>query len=240
MDDQTTSNELTTDTPSALPANPPESAPTAVDLVSGQSEGSDTVDMPPEPPKSPIDAPSTSPVEDQNSGINQSESDEPKTPESAPNEPQSSSDDQQVPAADESTTEPENLPESEPTQPAPTQPISVQQSIQSTTVQSAPDSAPTPQTPTAPHTQPSTQQDEVGFIRSLLNKANAKLLSNRQKKLNKIIQFAQEKKIIKNDDIQKLLRVSDTTSTRYLVKLVQQGHLIRVGLLRDAKYQFVE
>jgi Fic family protein len=106
-------------------------------------------------------------------------------------------------------------------------------------VQSVPVSAPTSQTPIAEQTQPSAQQDQVGFIHSLLIKAQAKIQSNKQKKLNEIIQLAQKKQIIKNEDVQKLLRISSATATRYLVKLVQQGHLIRIGSLRDAKYQFV-
>ncbi len=101
------------------------------------------------------------------------------------------------------------------------------------------ESAPAPRTPQAPQTQSLAQQDERGFIKSLLIKAQAKILFNKQKKLDKLIQFAQEKKIVANDDVQKLLRVSDATATRYLVKLVQQGRLARVGSPRDAKYQFL-
>jgi Fic family protein len=96
-----------------------------------------------------------------------------------------------------------------------------------------------PSTPTAPQPQSSALENQVGFIRSLLNKANAKIQSNKQKKLNEIIQLAQKKQIIKNEDVQKLLHISSATATRYLVKLVQQNHLTRVGSPRDAKYQFV-
>ena len=60
-----------------------------------------------------------------------------------------------------------------------------------------------------------------------------------QKKLDKIIMFAQKKKIVVNEEIQMLLHVSSATATRYLVKLVQQGRLARVGNPRDAKYQFL-
>lgn len=83
------------------------------------------------------------------------------------------------------------------------------------------------------------QQDQTGFIRALLAKAQAKIQFNKQKKLDKLIQLAQKKQIITNDDVQKILRVSDATATRYLVKLVGQGRLARAGNPRDAKYQFV-
>jgi len=87
--------------------------------------------------------------------------------------------------------------------------------------------------------QPPLQQDQVGFIRVLLAKANAKLHSNRQKKLDNLMLMAQKKRNITNDDVQKLPRVSDATATRYLVKLVEQGRLARVGSPRDVKYQFL-
>ncbi|HEY4500596.1 MAG TPA: hypothetical protein VJH25_02260, partial [Candidatus Paceibacterota bacterium] len=100
-------------------------------------------------------------------------------------------------------------------------------------------SAPAPLESAMAQTQPLAQQNKVGLIHDLLVKAQAKIQSNRQKKLDKLAQFAQEKRIVTNDDVQKLLRVSDATATRYLVKLVEQGHLTRVGSPRDAKYQFL-
>ncbi len=99
--------------------------------------------------------------------------------------------------------------------------------------------APAPSAPVASQTQSLAQQDQVGFIHSLLIKAQAKIQFNKQKKLNILVQLAQKKQIITNSDVQKLLRVSDRTATRYLVKLVQQGRLNRIGDPHDAKYQFV-
>lgn len=100
-------------------------------------------------------------------------------------------------------------------------------------------SAPAPQTSVTPQPQSLAQQDQAGFIRALLVKAQAKIQFNKQKKLDKIVQFAQKKKIVANEDIQKLLHVSSASATRYLVKLVGQGHLARAGNPRDAKYQFL-
>jgi predicted HTH transcriptional regulator len=99
--------------------------------------------------------------------------------------------------------------------------------------------APAPQNSATTQTQSLAQQDEHGFIKSLLIKAQAKIQFNKQKKLEKLIRLAQKKKIITNDDVQKLLRVSDATATRYLVKSVEQGRLSRIGSPRDAKYQFL-
>ena len=102
-----------------------------------------------------------------------------------------------------------------------------------------PVSAPAPQTSVAPQSQSLAQQDQHSFIHALLLKAQAKIQFNKQKKLEKIIQFAQKKNIVANEDIQMLLHVSSATATRYLVKLVQQDRLARVGNPRDAKYQFL-
>jgi len=194
MDDQTTPSEPVAETP----VQAPEPAPTPVDPESSQPNGSTPVDLPPDAPESPISDSAPIPVEDQNSGVNQPESD---------------------------TTEPSNEP-------------SVSEPVQSQSAP-APVSAPASLTPQVPQPQSPAQQDQTGFIRALLAKAQAKIQSNKQKKLDKIIMFAQKNKIIANEDIQKILHVSSATATRYLVKLVQQGRLARVGNPRDAKYQFL-
>jgi hypothetical protein len=127
-----------------------------------------------------------------------------------------------------------NEPESKPVEPSKEPQI---EAVSASPAQSV--SAPAPQTLVASQSQSLAQQDQTGFIRALLAKANAKLHSNRQKKLDNLMLMAQKKRIITNDDVQKLLRVSDATATRYLVKLVEQGRLARAGNPRDAKYQFV-
>jgi hypothetical protein len=214
MDDQTTPSDPTADATTPPPANSPEPAPAAVEPVSDQTTGSDQANMPPKPPESPINDSAITPVEDQNQGVNQPESNQPEEPISVPNEPEASGDDQPV---------------SEPTP----------QPVQSYPVQSTPVSAPTAQTPTAPQTQPSAQQNQTSFIRALLAKANAKLGSNRQKKLDKLMLLAQKKGFITNEQAQDLLHCSDATATRYLSKLVQQGRLNRTDGSHWVKYIFV-
>ncbi|MEI8327944.1 MAG: hypothetical protein WCG02_02295 [Candidatus Taylorbacteria bacterium] len=184
---------------------------TPVSDVSSQPTASTAIDMPPEALESPTNASSITLGEDQNRGINQPESNASDEPISAPNEPET---------------------------PVDNQPVSESTSVQSEPTVIAP-SAPAPQTPPAPQAQSPAQPDQTGFIRALLAKAQAKIQSNKQKKLDKIILFTQKKKMIANEDIQKLLHISSATATRYLVKLVQQGRLARVGNPRDAKYQFL-
>jgi hypothetical protein len=82
-------------------------------------------------------------------------------------------------------------------------------------------------------------QNQPSFIRTLLAKAQAKIQFNKQKKLDKIIQFASTKGKITNDEVQKLLRISDKTSERYLKKLVLQGKLQKFGSIRDAHYEIL-
>jgi len=125
-----------------------------------------------------------------------------------------------------------NQPESDTPKPSNEAPV---QSVSTESVLSAPALV----IPQAPQAQSPAQSDQTGFIRALLAKAQAKIQSNKQKKLDKIILFAQKKKIIANEDIQLLLHISSATATRYLFKLVQQGRLARVGNPRDAKYQFL-
>lgn len=159
-----------------------------------QPNGSTPTDLPPEAPESPTSDVPPIPVESQNGGVNELESE---------------------------VLEPANEPQIEPVAISNGQP------------------APAPLTPQAPQPQSLAQQDQKGFIRTLLAKAQAKIQFNKQKKLEKLMELAQKKKLITNSDAQKLLRISDRTATRYLVKLVQQGRLLRVGDPRDAKYQFV-
>jgi hypothetical protein len=212
MDDQTTPSEPVGETEA------PEPVPTPVEPESSQPNGSTPTNLPPTAPESATDASSPVPVEYQNPPINQPESNEPEGSELEPNEPQALVNDQSIPVND-------NPPISEP--------------IQLPPVQSAPVSAPTPQTPIAQQTQPSALENQTSFIRALLAKANAKLGSNRQKKLDKIMLTAQKKGFITNEQAQELLHCSDATATRYLSKLVQQGRLNRTDGSHWVKYIFV-
>ena len=209
-DDQNTPSEPNTDAPASPPINSPDSVPATIEPVSAQPMGSDPANMPLEAPESSTNASSSAPVEDQNQGVNQPEGEVSEEPISAQNGLETSVDDQ-----------------------------SISESIQSPPTQSAPVSAPTPLTPTAPQMQPSAQQNQTSFIRALLAKANAKLLSNRQKKLDKIMLTAQKKGFITNEQAQDLLHCSDATATRYLSRLVQQGRLNRTDGSHWVKYLFV-
>ncbi|GEM_PF-4327562 len=74
-------------------------------------------------------------------------------------------------------------------------------------------------------------------ITTLRPQAQAARTGRIQKKLEKIMEFVREKKVIRNDDIEKLLHVSDSTAQRYLGTLVKQGKLRRVGNRGSAHYE---
>ena len=63
----------------------------------------------------------------------------------------------------------------------------------------------------------------------LLVKARATIQSRKHKKLEKILEFLNTKNKITNDEVEKLLHVSDATATRYLSALEKEGKIKQVG-----------
>lgn len=84
---------------------------------------------------------------------------------------------------------------------------------------------PTPQ----PSTQASVIAPVVNYARDLAVKARAVIQSRKRKKLDKVLALIDAKKNIGNDDVEKLLHVSDATATRYLTQLEKEGKIIQVG-----------
>ncbi|OGG58681.1 hypothetical protein A2765_03335 [Candidatus Kaiserbacteria bacterium RIFCSPHIGHO2_01_FULL_56_24] len=74
-------------------------------------------------------------------------------------------------------------------------------------------------------------------IKSRLGQAFEALRFRKRAKLDKVLTLAAKKKSIKNDDVEKLLRVSDSTAQRYLKQLVQEGRLIASKRGNDAWYE---
>ena len=65
--------------------------------------------------------------------------------------------------------------------------------------------------------------------RDLLVKARATIQDRKHKKLEKILEFLNMKGKITNDEVEKLLHVSDATATRYLSTLEKDGKIKQVG-----------
>ncbi len=78
--------------------------------------------------------------------------------------------------------------------------------------------------------------DTKTFLASLLPKLKEKLSFRTEKRLSKIMELARKNGEIQNDEVEKLLHVSDASATRYLVKLVQRGSLRVSGPKNHPKY----
>ena len=88
-----------------------------------------------------------------------------------------------------------------------------------------------PPTAAAPQSQPTIVPPPIiipptgNFIRNLLAKASAKIQSKKKAKLEKIMTALNTKTKITNDEVEKLLHVSDATAERYLTTLVKEGKI---------------
>src|SRR3989338_855768 len=69
----------------------------------------------------------------------------------------------------------------------------------------------------------------VHLGRDVLAKARATIQDRKHKKLEKILEALTAKGKITNDEVEKLLHVSDATATRYLSALEKEGKIQQVG-----------
>ncbi|MFZ2719995.1 MAG: winged helix-turn-helix transcriptional regulator, partial [Minisyncoccia bacterium] len=87
--------------------------------------------------------------------------------------------------------------------------------------------------PPVPLPAPSTLSETA---RELLVKARDILQIGKQKKLDKIMAAIEVNGKITNNEVEKLVRVSDATATRYLDILEKQGRIKRIGMGRGVEY----
>ncbi len=98
-------------------------------------------------------------------------------------------------------------------------PEPVEQSADSAPVSVEPILSPTPNT---------------NIIRELLAKARAKIQSRKRLKLDHILTLFAKRTHITNDEVEKLLHVSDATATRYLESLEKENKIKKIG--KTGKY----
>lgn len=99
-------------------------------------------------------------------------------------------------------------------------------------------SAPEPQNPpVAPVPIPVPIEPLRTHPRSFLARALESIQFRKRAKLDKILKLAAEKHSIANDQVEKLLRVSDATATRYLAQLVKEGRLQKIGKESQTRYE---
>ena len=125
----------------------------------------------------------------------------------------------------------------EPVPIAPPEPAS--EPIQPEVVAPPPPEPPTAQIPVnepiAPTPEPLPQATKsvvapiLNYARDLAVKARAVIQGRKRKKLDKILEFVSTKGSVTNDQVEKLLHVSDATATRYLTQLEKEGKLKQEG-----------
>ena len=137
----------------------------------------------------------------------------PETPTATPTETPS----EEIPKSEPIET-PEVIPETPPIEEStPTEPVAPEAPIISSPTES-PSSPPQPQ-----------PVSSESFIKNLLVKARERLQFRKRQKLEKILALAQKKGRITNDDVEKLLRVSHKTASRYLEILEKENRIRQVG-----------
>lgn len=80
-------------------------------------------------------------------------------------------------------------------------------------------------------------------MRQLFAKAKATIFTRKQKKLDAIMRLLDTRSTysgragrVTNDEVEKLLHVSDATATRYLAQLEKEGRVVQVGKGAGAYY----
>ena len=80
----------------------------------------------------------------------------------------------------------------------------------------------------------------LNYARDLAIKARAVIQGRKRKKLDKILEAVTKHGSITNDQVEKLLHVSDATATRYLTQLEKEGKLKQEGKTgKSVKYNKV-
>jgi hypothetical protein len=139
---------------------------------------------------------------------------------------------------------PDQTPQTVPPASEPAQPVSEPTPAPATPEQTAQPETPTAQTPVnepidippfdnspapLPQTPAPAQAPQARSGRDLLVKARQTIQDRKQKKLQKVLDLFAKKDKITNDEVEKLLHVSDATATRYLSALEKQGAIRQVG-----------
>jgi ribosomal protein S25 len=100
----------------------------------------------------------------------------------------------------------------------------------------APASEPLPSQPSTPIS----GNPIASLARALAAKARAVIQSRKRAKLDKVMEAITKHGAITNDQVEKLLHVSDATATRYLAQLEKEGKVQQVGKTgKSVKYQKV-
>jgi hypothetical protein len=136
----------------------------------------------------------------------------------------------------EEVTQNESETLSPPAVPAETVPASVPETAPAPSAEEAPAEQTTQIIPPSAGEPPSSQSPARPTVDYPAIGRQAKT-KKREARLEKIMQYVREKSRITNDEIQKLLGVSDATATRYAHDLMTRNVLRRVGRGKGSYYQ---
>lgn len=98
-------------------------------------------------------------------------------------------------------------------------------SAKNETVSTNSDAAPIEQ----PKPNPPAPSVSINIVQELLVRARAKIQEKKRKKFEKIVELVSKNGKTSNDEIERVLHVSDSTATRYLLALAKDGRVKRVG-----------
>ncbi|MFA6251548.1 MAG: hypothetical protein WC603_02905 [Candidatus Paceibacterota bacterium] len=95
-----------------------------------------------------------------------------------------------------------------------------------------------PLEPTSPQVNPASNGTGKNLARELLVQAKNAIQSRKRKKLDKIMTLFAKQTKITNDEVEKLLHVSDATATRYLSQLEKEGKIKQNGKIGKSVFYF--
>jgi len=125
----------------------------------------------------------------------------------------------------------------------PSSSISLKPKVSQTPAQAQPQVPPQKNFPASSRlTQPDILKPKIdfAFVKRLLEKARSKIQKRRERKLQRIIEFLKINGRITNDQVQKLVRVSDATATRYMDILERRGRVKQINKGKYTYYQFIK
>ena len=129
---------------------------------------------------------------------------------------------------------PESAPAEVPAEPAPT----TSEPVEAPTPVSEPEEPAPEQVATPPEAEPTPRV--VTRSRTAVGERMRKVvLARKRDRLEKIMEYAAQKRVIRNRNVKLLLQVSDATASRYLKELVNKGRLKQLGRGRGAWYELI-
>jgi len=177
-----------------------------------QSQDIDTAQTGPEAPEATQAVDTTEPIPSPDSTSSDMPSEALEAFPTNADMPQANNDNLEPTPIDDQPSEPENTDSTE-VIPEPSEPSNITET----------------QTPQMPANESFATEQNPSFLHRLLIKAQESIQFRKRKKLDKIMSMFETKFKITNDEVEKILHVSDATATRYLTILKQENKIKQEG-----------